>query len=286
MADAPRFGEKPLAQTVAAAGALRRLTGLLLAIENDHPTVDGDAGTVRRVGDRTGRRRSPPDSAPRIGDDPDGRAAPLPGPRIRRRCVQPVLPRVPVRPRSMTDTASGSVTFPVVYEGPPGLVHGGFLGVFFDCVTQHHNCATRLSGKTRSLTVKYRRPTPDPHRVDLRRRAHRGRARADLDGPACCSTTRCCASARWRRWRCRPRSSPAPGSAPRQMTDGRARDSSHRIRQPRVAEIVASRLRDDILSGRLKEGDMLPVAGAVCSPSSASARPRCARRSTSWRPTA
>jgi DNA-binding FadR family transcriptional regulator len=32
----------------------------------------------------------------------------------------------------------------------------------------------------------------------------------------------------------------------------------HRIRQPRVAEIVASRLRDDILTGRLKEGDVLP----------------------------
>ena len=34
--------------------------------------------------------------------------------------------------------------------------------------------------------------------------------------------------------------------------------SSYRIRQPRVAELVASRLRDDILSGRLKEGDVLP----------------------------
>lgn len=34
--------------------------------------------------------------------------------------------------------------------------------------------------------------------------------------------------------------------------------SVQRIRQPRVAEIVASRLRDDILSGRLKEGDVLP----------------------------
>lgn len=31
-----------------------------------------------------------------------------------------------------------------------------------------------------------------------------------------------------------------------------------RIRQPRVADIVASRLRDDILSGRLTEGDVLP----------------------------
>ncbi len=34
--------------------------------------------------------------------------------------------------------------------------------------------------------------------------------------------------------------------------------TGQRIRQPRVAEIVASRLRDDILSGRLKAGDMLP----------------------------
>jgi GntR family transcriptional regulator, transcriptional repressor for pyruvate dehydrogenase complex len=31
------------------------------------------------------------------------------------------------------------------------------------------------------------------------------------------------------------------------------------IRQPRVAEIVASRLREDILSRRLKEGDVLPT---------------------------
>ena len=34
--------------------------------------------------------------------------------------------------------------------------------------------------------------------------------------------------------------------------------SVQRIRQPRVAEIVASRLRDDILSGRIKDGDVLP----------------------------
>ena len=37
-----------------------------------------------------------------------------------------------------------------------------------------------------------------------------------------------------------------------------SRPALQRIRQPRVAEIVASRLRDDILSGRLKEGDVLP----------------------------
>ena len=58
------------------------------------------------------------------------------------------------------DTASGRVTFPLVFEGPPGLVHGGFLAVFFDCVTQHQSCASGRTGKTRSLTVTFRRPTP------------------------------------------------------------------------------------------------------------------------------
>ena len=37
-----------------------------------------------------------------------------------------------------------------------------------------------------------------------------------------------------------------------------SRRALQRIRQPRVAELVASQLRDDILSGRLKEGDVLP----------------------------
>jgi GntR family transcriptional repressor for pyruvate dehydrogenase complex len=39
--------------------------------------------------------------------------------------------------------------------------------------------------------------------------------------------------------------------------------SAARFRQPRVAELVASRLRDDILSGRLKEGDVLPSQEAL-----------------------
>ena len=39
-------------------------------------------------------------------------------------------------------------------------MHGGFLAVFFDCVIQHQSCVAGLSGKTRSLTVTFRRPTP------------------------------------------------------------------------------------------------------------------------------
>jgi hypothetical protein len=57
-------------------------------------------------------------------------------------------------------TARGTVTFPLAYEGPPGLVHGGFLGVLFDCVVQHHHCEVGQAGKTVSMAVRYRRPTP------------------------------------------------------------------------------------------------------------------------------
>ena len=58
------------------------------------------------------------------------------------------------------DRATGSVEFPILYEGPPGVVHGGFVAVFFDAVIQHHNCEVGVAGKTTHLEVRYRRPTP------------------------------------------------------------------------------------------------------------------------------
>jgi hypothetical protein len=56
--------------------------------------------------------------------------------------------------------AHGAVTFPIVYEGPPGVVHGGVLATFADCVVQHHNCDVGVAGRTTSLLVEYRRPVP------------------------------------------------------------------------------------------------------------------------------
>ncbi|EUA49951.1 bacterial regulatory s, gntR family protein [Mycobacterium xenopi 3993] len=51
-----------------------------------------------------------------------------------------------------------------------------------------------------------------------------------------------------------------------------------------MAEIVAARLRDDILSGRLREGDVLPSQESLFAEFGVSPRP-CGRRSTFWRPT-
>ncbi|WP_046319938.1 hypothetical protein [Mycobacterium sp. UM_Kg1] len=156
--DAARFGESPLAQTVAAAGALRRLTGLLLALEHPHPAVD-EMLTQFAEWERRLSPIAPTAATPRLesADDHAGRV--YLGHAFDVGEFNPCFPEYRFDHLD-AETASGTVTFPLPYEGPPGLVHGGFLGVFFDCVTQHQSCAVGSAGRTRSLLVTYRRPTP------------------------------------------------------------------------------------------------------------------------------
>lgn len=153
-----RFGERPLAQTVAAAGAFRRLNSLLLSLEHAHPTVDA---MLAQLGDweRELAAAVPPDSAPRTGTDADGAGRVYLDHATDIGAFNPCFPEY-CFDHADAEAASGRVTFPLVYEGPPGLVHGGFLAVFFDCIMQHQNCLAGLSGKTRSLSVTFRRPTP------------------------------------------------------------------------------------------------------------------------------
>ena len=153
-----RFGEAPLAQTVAAAGAIRRLSSLLLSLEHAHPTVDA---ILTQISDweRELSAAVPPDSAPRIGSDDDGSRRIYLDHATDIGAFNPCFPEYHFD-QFDAESASGRVAFPLVYEGPPGLVHGGFLAVFFDCVMQHQNCLAGLAGKTRSLKVTFRRPTP------------------------------------------------------------------------------------------------------------------------------
>jgi hypothetical protein len=153
-----RFGEAPLAQTVAAADAMRRLASLLLSLEHAHPTVDTMVATLADWESELAAA-APADNAPRIDPVPDDPR------RIYLNHATDIGAYNPCFPEYRfgdfdTEKAVGRVVFPLVYEGPPGLVHGGFLSAFFDCVIQHHNCVTGLAGETRSLVVKYRRPTP------------------------------------------------------------------------------------------------------------------------------
>jgi hypothetical protein len=156
-----RFGEAPLPQTVVAAGAIRRLASLLLSLEHAHPTVDA---IVAQISDWEHELSGavPPDSAPRISFDEfdeDGSRRVYLDHATDIGAFNPCFPEYRFDHLD-AETAFGQATFPLVYEGPPGLVHGGFLAVFFDCVIQHQNCLVGLSGKTRSLNVAFRRPTP------------------------------------------------------------------------------------------------------------------------------
>ena len=88
------------------------------------------------------------------------------------------------------------MTFPLVFEGPPGVVHGGVLATFFDCVVQHHNCDVGVAGKTTSLLVEYRRPTPlgvplafEIDRDDRRPPHHVARAPVRASGETLCTAT-------------------------------------------------------------------------------------------------
>ena len=155
--EAVSYGEQPLPQTVAAAGAMRRLTGLLLSLEHDHPTVDTMLEQMA-AWEKDLAAAAAPDPTPRIGQGGETQRVYLDH-AFDIGAFNPCFPEYTFEELD-AETASGSVTFPVAYEGPPGLVHGGFLAVFFDSVTQHQSCAARLTGKTRSLTVTFRRPTP------------------------------------------------------------------------------------------------------------------------------
>ena len=183
------FGEQPLDEGVAFATAVRDLVCTALALE--FPSQELRALTdVLRGAERRLVTEASVDPSPRIG----------PAATTEQRVYldhsrdigdfNPCFPRYALR--CSGDRGEGSVSFPLLYEGPPGLVHGGFLAVFFDCVMQQLNCDLGLTGKTADLTVHYRRPTPvlttlvvHARREIVGDRIHSS-AELELDGKALC----------------------------------------------------------------------------------------------------
>ena len=151
------FGEAPLTETLALAAALRDLAGSALALEHPTPEIRRFTDEVLAVGKRL-EAILPRDLRPRVGDEP------APDRRVyidHSRNIGDYNPCFPQYRLSCADgRAEGEVEFPILYEGPPGIVHGGFLALVFDCVLQQLNCDLGLAGKTATLNLRYRRPTP------------------------------------------------------------------------------------------------------------------------------
>jgi hypothetical protein len=151
------FGVEPLPQQVVAADLLRRVTGHVLAVEHTGPELDHLVAVLAEAEARLAAL-APSDTSPRVGEavDSAGRAYV-----DHSRDIGAFNPCFPVYELDVDgDHAHGTVRFPIAYEGPPGIVHGGFLALLFDCVVQHHNCELGVAGKTASLAMRFRRPTP------------------------------------------------------------------------------------------------------------------------------
>jgi hypothetical protein len=186
------FGNEPLPQTLALAPILRRLTERGLSLEQEDEDMAGFLEQLSAM-ERTLAERGPLDPSPRIGADPraDQRAYLDHGRDIGK--YNPCFPEYEISVEG--ECASGTVLFPLVFEGPPAIVHGGFLAVFFDCAIQHHNCEYGAAGKTTALNVEYLRPTPILRTLNFEiERASDARritstAWIELDGSVLCRAT-------------------------------------------------------------------------------------------------
>jgi hypothetical protein len=151
------FGEAPLPESLALAAALRELAGNALALEHPTPEIREFTDEVVAVTKRL-EAILPRDLRPRVGDEP---AADRRVYIDHSRNIGEYNPCFPVYRLTCADgRGEGEVDFPIIYEGPPGIVHGGFLALLFDCVLQQLNCDLGVAGKTANINVRYRRPTP------------------------------------------------------------------------------------------------------------------------------
>lgn len=151
------FGLEPLDQTVEVAPLLRRVAGLIQALEAPSEVVDRLGADLRRA-ERELAALVSAEIPPRVGPDASADRRPY---LDHGRDVGSYNPCFPVYELTVDgEQAWGTVTFPIVFEGPPGIVHGGVQATFFDSVIQHHHCEVGTAGRTTALELRYRRPVP------------------------------------------------------------------------------------------------------------------------------
>ena len=186
------FGLEPLPQATEVAPLLRRVAGLVLSLDGHDPAMEKLIDDLRAA-ERELVERAPADAAPRLGVDAPAERRPYVDHSRDIGAYNPCFPEYEIAVDGAR--ATGSVTFPLAFEGPPGVVHGGVLATFFDCVVQHHNCDVGVAGKTTSLSIEYRRPTPLGVALgfeidrDAEDRRITSRARLFLDDDTLCAAT-------------------------------------------------------------------------------------------------
>ncbi len=139
---------------VRAAEALRGLNRAVVGSTAPDDVLDAVAAEVERLAAMLApyARESRYEQAERISGSGTFANHPMIGP------ANPCAP--PIVLRRDDDGLVGDVRFGTPQEGPPGCVYGGYLAAGFDAILLMTAGAAGIGGPTRSLSVRYRKPTP------------------------------------------------------------------------------------------------------------------------------
>jgi acyl-coenzyme A thioesterase PaaI-like protein len=141
---------------------LVELVALLDVADADDGEIDDLRGQVADLADRLAKLPSlaargglavagPPDSTLAERSGISGRSNPL---------------APPLEIHVDGDVTRGSAVYSAAYEGPPGVLHGGFVAAAFDDLLGVAQQTSGKAGYTGTLTVRMRRPTPLGPRID------------------------------------------------------------------------------------------------------------------------
>lgn len=142
---------------------VRRLIEATVTSGADPEAMGAAAATLRTVADDL-ERQGPKTAAPMSRFEPDGLqrgaahglAAAMPFDVIIGAC-NPLA--IPISIEFDPPEAIGHVVFTAPYEGAPGCVHGAVLAGAFDIVLTAANVIGGMAGPTRTLAIRYLRPT-------------------------------------------------------------------------------------------------------------------------------
>jgi acyl-coenzyme A thioesterase PaaI-like protein len=129
------------------------------------------AGVRERLDQLTHAKATPRYASSFDRDDPDAVLpySPISG------AYNPVSP--PVRMIVEGETMVGEATFGLHFEGPDGCVHGSVIAAAWDQMLAMANVLVEASGRTKSLTVRFLKPSPlhVPLRFEAKTEGREGR---------------------------------------------------------------------------------------------------------------
>ncbi len=158
------LGRAASSELIALGGSVRSVVDAMLRIDDAPGELDRARAQLDAVVERLATSARSSDTL-RLGrDDEPKHARPYFIDGVMLPAYHPLAPDFEIQTEDAITT--GSVTFGVVFEGPPGCVHGGHVAGFFDQILGYHTLELGLPAMTASLSVQYRRPTPQANPED------------------------------------------------------------------------------------------------------------------------